>query len=79
MKTTAEEVRKALETILSDTQAYATTLNYAVLRCQQALAAPDDELRDRLMYITGNMVQWRHPKAKNVRAVFKSFIKQGGC
>lgn len=69
-------VRQALNIILTDTKAYGTTLNYAVLRCQQAIVAPESEMRVRLLYIIDNITTWRHPRAKEVRDVIKRYIKE---
>jgi len=72
----AEDVREHLRIMVSDTKSHATSLNWAIRRVMMALIAPDHELKERLMYILGNMVHWRHPKAKQVRNVFKQWIKE---
>ena len=73
---TADDVREHLWIILGDEASYNTTLNWAIQRCKMAYEAPDHELKDRLLYILGNITYWRHPQAKQVRNVFKQYIKE---
>ena len=74
---TTDDVHHAIRIILSDTAKYNTSLNYAVGYCQAALDMTDDGLRMQCPYILGNIEKWRHPRAKFVRIVLKSFSKFG--
>lgn len=72
-KSTEQEVKAAINTILSDKKAYATSLNYAVNYCKAALAMSGYNLSVQIPYILNNISHWRHPEAKNVRMVLKNF------
>jgi hypothetical protein len=71
-----DDVREHLMIVICDEKAHGTTLNWAIQRVKMAYRAPDHELKDRLLYILGNMTHWRHPQAKQVRNVFKQYIKE---
>lgn len=64
-------VTEAIRVILSDTKSYATSLNYAVSYCRAAIGMDGEELRVQLLYVLNNITHWRHPQAKEVRAVLK--------
>ena len=70
---TDEEVKKAILVILSDKNAYSTSLNYAVGYCQNALRLFGDSLHTQVLYILNNITHWRHAEAKNVRDVLKAY------
>jgi hypothetical protein len=65
----------AIAVILSDVEHYGTTLNYAVNYCKAACGMTGEELRVQCLYILSNLSQWRHPKAKEVRAALKATSK----
>jgi hypothetical protein len=73
MKTTEEEVKKAILVILSDKKSYPKSLNYAVGYCQNALSLFGHDLYVQTLYILNNISHWCHPEAKAVREVLKSF------
>jgi hypothetical protein len=70
---TEAEVKAAINTILSDTKAYTTSLNWAVNYCKAALAMSGYDLSVQILYILNNISHWRHPEAKNIRMVLKNF------
>lgn len=72
-KSTEQEVKKAIEIILSDVKSYSTSLNYAVNYCIAARSMSGHELYVQLLYILNNISHWRHPEAKAVRDVLKNF------
>lgn len=74
-KATSEAVYKAIRVILSDRKSYSTSLNYAIAYCQLAQGMAGEELRVQCLYILNNISHWRHPEAKAVREVLKSFSK----
>jgi hypothetical protein len=63
--------QEAISVILSDKEHYRTTLNYAVNYCRAARFLQGDELRVQCLYILNNIVHWRHPQAKQVRAALR--------
>ncbi len=71
--TTVDQVHDAIRIILNDRANYPKTLNYAVEYCRAALWQGGDDLRVQCLYILNNISRWRHPKAKDVRAVLTSF------
>lgn len=73
MKATEADVQEAVNVILSDTKSYQTALNYAVNYAKFALSMSGEELRVQCLYILSNISHWRHPKAKEVRRILKSF------
>jgi hypothetical protein len=72
-KSTEQEVKQAIEVILSDKKSYPTGLNYAVNYCIAARSMSGHELYVQLLYILNNISHWRHPEAKSVRDVLKNF------
>lgn len=70
---TEAEVKDAIKVILSDKKSYPTSLNYAVGYCQAALTMTERELKVQVLYILSNISHWRHGRAKEVRAILKSF------
>ena len=70
---TEEQVKQAIEVILSDKKAYTTSLNYAVNYCMFARRMTGHELYVQTLYILNNISHWRHPEAKAVREVLKNF------
>lgn len=64
-------VHEAIGVILSDKAKYTTSLNYAVNYCRAAMYMQGEELRVQCLYILNNITSWRHPQAKEVRAVLK--------
>lgn len=74
-KATSADVYKAIRVILSDSKSYSTSLNYAIAYCQLAQGMAGEELRVQCLYILNNISHWRHPEAKAVREVLKSFSK----
>jgi hypothetical protein len=74
-KATASDVYRVIKVILSDRKSYSTSLNYAIAYCQLAQGMAGEELRVQCLYILNNISHWRHPQAKEVREVLKSFSK----
>lgn len=72
-KSTETDVKEAIDIILSDTQAYTRSLNYAVNYCRAACRMTGHDLYVQCLYILGNITGWRHPKAKWVRGVLRNF------
>lgn len=70
---TEKEVKDAIREILEDEKSYRTSLNYAVGYCSEALRMTGHELYIQTLYILNNISHWRHPKAKEIRKVLKSF------
>ena len=70
---TEQEVKQAIEVILSDKKSYPTSLNYAVNYCLAARSMSGHELYVQILYILNNIPHWRHPEAKAVREVLKNF------
>lgn len=70
---TEQEVKQAIEVILSDKKSYPTSLNYAISYCLIALSMSGHELYVQTLYILNNISHWRHPEAKAVREVLKNF------
>jgi hypothetical protein len=68
-------VEEAIALILSDRKAYATSLNYAVNYCRAAQGMTGEELKVQVLYILNNIAAWRHPEARQVRAVLRQFVK----
>ena len=68
-----KEVKDAIKVILLDKDHYATSLNYAVNYYRYALDMTGEELRVQCLYIIGNIIHWRHPKAKEVRNIIRAF------
>jgi hypothetical protein len=63
---------EAIQTILSDTKSFKTSLNYAVNYCRHALTLPaGHELDIQCLYILNNIQHWRHPQAKLVRTALR--------
>jgi len=74
--TKTEEVRTAIRTILNDTKAYQTSLNYAVNYCRYALEISDpEELKVQCLYILNNISHWRGPGSKEIRKTLKDYTK----
>ena len=71
--TTEEQVKGAIEVILSDEKSYAKSLNCAVNYCLTAQSMSGHELYVQTLYILNNISHWRHPEAKNVREILKNF------
>ena len=71
-------VRAAVQIILSDKKSYTTSLNYAVNYCKFAVEGflTGHDLAVQCLYILNNITHWRHPKAKEVRSILKSFTKE---
>jgi hypothetical protein len=75
-KPTLEQVKEAILIILDDTASYTTSLNWAVNYCKHAMTVEDDyEMDMQARYVLNNLSSWRHPKAAEVRAVLKAYIK----
>jgi hypothetical protein len=70
---TEKEVKAAIAEILEDEKSYATSLNYAVGYCAEALRMTGHDLKVQILYILNNISHWRHPKAKEIRKMLKSF------
>jgi hypothetical protein len=73
IESTEEEVKKAVEVILSDKKSYSTSLNYAINYYKVARSMSGHELRVQTLYILNNIAHWRHPEAKSVRDTLKNF------
>ena len=71
----AETVQAAIDKILSDTEHYETSLNWAVNYCRAAKGLTGEALRVQCLYIVGNIGSWRHPDAAEVRAILRSYSK----
>lgn len=71
------EVKAAIRVILSDTDSYSKSLNYAVNYCKAVFSQEMSgyELKVQCLYILSNISHWRHPEAKRVREVLKKFSK----
>jgi hypothetical protein len=72
---TEQDVKDAIECILSDKKSYRTSLNYAIGYCMVALKQSGYELKVQCLYILNNISHWRHPAAKEVRIILKQFAK----
>jgi len=72
-KVTSAEVHDAIRIILSDTEKFNTSLNYAVNYCRVALAMDGHELEVQCLYILNNLSSWRHAEAKEVRKILRAF------
>jgi len=59
--------------MLSDS--YPKSLNYAVNYCREALRMDGEDLRVQCLYIVNNISKWRHPQAREVRLILKSYSK----
>lgn len=70
---TTEQVHSAIDVILSDRASYSKSLNYAVEYCRAAKWMGGHDLKVQCLYILGNITRWRHPQAKDVRAVLKAY------
>jgi len=73
IESTEEEVKKAVEVILSDKKSYSTSLNYAINYCKAARSMSGYDLSVQILYILNNITHWRHPEAKSVRTILKNF------
>ena len=73
IESTEEEVKKAIEVILSDKKSYKTSLNYAINYCKAARPMSGYDLSVQTLYILNNITHWRHPEAKSVRTTLKNF------
>ena len=73
MTITQEQVKDAIRTILSDRDSYSKSLNYAVNYCRAALGMSGEDLRVQCLYIVSNITRWRHPQAREVRLILKSY------
>ncbi len=74
-KISEAQVHQAILTILSDTDKYSTSLNYAVNYCLAARGMSGEELRIQCLYILNNIVYWRHSKAREVRKLLRQFTR----
>lgn len=72
-KSTEQEVKKAIEIILSDKKSYQTSLNFAVNYCRAGMTLSGHELYVQTLYILNNITHWRHPQGKIVRDILKNF------
>lgn len=72
-KPSEEDIQDTLDTILSDTRSYATSLNYAMGYVRYAKGMTGRELEVQCIYILNNISHWRHKEAKNVRNILKQF------
>lgn len=65
--------KEAIEIILSDTEKYNTSLNYAVDYCKasRSMAEGTKNFNIQVLYILNNIQYWRHPRAKEVRETLK--------
>jgi hypothetical protein len=70
---TETDVQTALDVILSDSDNYGRTLNYAVHYVRAARLMTGSELRTQCLYVLGNLTRWRHPRAKYVRDTLREF------
>lgn len=75
MRPSEQQVKQAIEEVLSDTKAYKTSLNYAVAYCKAARYMTGKDLEVQVLYILSNITHWRNPNAKDVRATLKAFVK----
>lgn len=75
MRPTYDEVQSAIGIILRDEEKYETTLNYAVNYCKAAARMTPEGLRLQCLYILGNIAGWRHPQAKEVKAILNRYSK----
>jgi len=76
-KVTEVMVHNAIGIILADRKAYDKSLNYAINYCREAQNQGGEALRVQCLYILGNISHWRHPLAKAVREVLRTYTKQG--
>lgn len=70
------DVKMALDKIIGDKKSYNTSLNYAINYTRAGLGMSGEELRVQCLYILSNLSSWRHPAAKEVRHILKTFSKQ---
>lgn len=74
---TEKLVKEAILVILDDTSKHSTVLNWAVNYCRMAMVLHGTMLRSQCLYILGSLVHWRHPKAKDVRHILKTYVRGG--
>lgn len=72
------EVKRAIEVILSDKKAFTTSLNWAISYCRAAREMSGKTLKGQCLYILNNITHWRHPAAKDVRNVLRSYSEGRG-
>ena len=75
MEYTEKQVKDAIRVILSDKKSYTTSLNWAVGYCKSALNMEGHWLKVQVLYILNSISHWRHPRAKEVRTLLKSYSK----
>ena len=67
------DVQNALDVILSDSDNYARSLNFAIHYARAARLMSGDDLRTQCLYVLSNLSRWRHPRAKYVRDTLREF------
>jgi hypothetical protein len=72
---TEEQVQEALDIILADKVNYSKSLNWAINYVKAGKYMTGKELKVQCLYILSNLQNWRHPEAKNVRIILKTFSK----
>jgi len=72
------QCKQAIQIILDDSKSYNTSLNWAVCYCRTAMELSGEDLRTQVLYILNNITHWRHPQAKDVRKVLRSYVSQAG-
>ena len=70
---TETDVQNALDVILSDSDNYARSLNFAINYARAARSMSGAELRTQCLYLLMNISRWRHPRAKYVRDTLREF------
>ena len=74
-KVTEVMVHNAVGIILADRKAYDKSLNYAINYCRESQSQSGETLRVQCLYILNNISHWRHPLAKSVREVLRTYTK----
>lgn len=72
---TEEDVKFAINVILSDKAKYKTSLNYTVNYYKAALEMTGRDLQVQCLYVLNNITGWRHEHAKHIRKTLKEFCK----
>jgi hypothetical protein len=70
---TEQDVKLAIRNILSCTNSYHSSLNYAVGYCRAASGMTGNDLKVQCLYILNNITAWRDPLAQECRNTLKEF------
>ncbi len=73
-KVTEDEVRQSMKDIVANSHEKA--LNYAVHYAVVGELMTGHELYVQVLYVLGNMSRWRGDKAREIRGMFKRYVKE---